>query len=76
MEKILEILNDIRLGIDWENEDDFIENGLLDSFDMITLVGELNDVFNVSIGLEHLENENFNSVKAIAALLKALGADI
>jgi len=76
MEKILMILSGIRPGVDWENESDFIESGLLDSFDMITLVTDLNDSFGVSIGLEHLEPENFCSVEAIAALLRNLGAGI
>ena len=76
MIKIVEILRDLRPGVDWEAEKDFIEGGFLDSFDMIALVSELNDFFGVSIGLEHLEPENFCSVEAIAALLRVLGADV
>ena len=76
MTKIIEILRDIRPGVDWESENDLIESGLLDSFDMITLVSELNDTFGVSIGLEHLEPENFSSVNTIANLLRGLGADL
>ena len=74
MTKIIEILEGVRPGVDWANEKDLIESGLLDSFDMITLVNDLNDSFGVTIGLEHLEPENFNSVAAIAALLRDLGA--
>ena len=76
MNKIVEILLYIRPGVDWEAEKDFIEGGFLDSFDMIALVSELNDSFGVSIGLEHLEPENFSSVEAISALLRDLGADV
>ena len=74
--KVVEILKNIRPGVDWVCETDFIEGGLLDSFDMITLVNDLNDSFGVSIGLEHLEPENFCSLEAIAALLLDLGADL
>ena len=74
MNKVIEILQGIRAGVDWANESDFIDRGLLDSFDMITLINDLNDSFGVSIGLEHLEPENFGSVEAIAALLRSLGA--
>jgi len=74
--KIVEILQGIRSGVDWANENDLIESGLLDSFDMITLVSDLNDAFKVNIGLEHLEPENFNSIEAIAALLRDLGASV
>ena len=76
MTKIIEILCDIRPGVDWAGEADIIESGLLDSFDMITLISELNDAFGISIGLEHLEPENFCSVEAIAALVESLGATI
>ena len=76
MTKIIKILDDIRPGVDWTNEKDLVESGLLDSFDMISLVNDLNDTFKVSIGLEHLEPENFCSVEAIAALLRSLGADV
>ena len=76
MKRIIAILDEIRPGVDWVNEESFIDDELLDSFDMITLVTELDEVFGVSIGLEHLEPENFSSLDAIAALLEELGADV
>ena len=72
MDQLLEILRDIRHEINWENETALIDDGVLDSFDMITLVNELNSAFRVQIGLEHLEPENFNSVGAMEALIEAL----
>jgi len=71
---ILEILDEIRPGVDWEAETAIIDDGLLDSFDIISLVGELEGEFGVKIGLEHLEPENFNSLDAIVSLLEKLGA--
>ena len=76
MEKLIAILKNINANIDWAAETSLIDGGIIDSFDMIALVGELNDAFSVSVELEHLEPENFNSVDAIAALLKSLGADV
>ena len=76
MEKIIAILRDIHSNIDWENESALIDDGVLDSFDIITLVTELNSVFGIEIGLEHLEPENFNTVDAISRLLVELGAKI
>ena len=76
MTEIIEILREIRPGVDWENETDLIGGGFLDSFDMIALVSELNDMFEVSIGLEQLEPDNFCSVEAIVVMLRDLGADI
>ena len=72
MDKIIEILQGIRPGIGWEEETAIIDDGILDSFDIISLVGELEEAFGVQIGLEHLEPENFNSIYAIAALIEKL----
>jgi len=74
MDKIVEILREIRPGVDWETATSIIDDGLLDSFDMITLVGELEEAFGVRVGLEHLEPDNFNTVGAIMALIEELGA--
>ena len=75
MNEIISILREIRSDVDWLSETDIIESGLIDSFDMIALVSDLNDAFEVSIGLEHMEPENFSSVEAIAAMLRELGAE-
>jgi len=76
MDTILTILRDLHANVDWANEKALADDGLLDSFDIITLVNELNDCFDVEIGLEQLEPENFNTVGAMAALVKSLGADL
>ena len=76
MKKLLEILNNLHSDVNWESETALIDDGVLDSFDIIALVGELNDTFGVFVELEHLEPENFNSVEAILELLKSLGAEI
>jgi len=70
---IIEILDEIRPGVDWENEAAIIDDGLLDSFDIISLVGEFEEAFGVKIGLEHLDPENFNSLSAMKALIERLG---
>ena len=72
MEKLIEILQDLRPDIDFETADKLIDNEILDSFDIISLVGELNDTFGVEIGAEHLLPENFNSAKAMMALITRL----
>lgn len=72
MEKILEILKSIRSDVDFENEKALIDDGLLDSFDVVSVVGELCDEFDITITAEDLEPENFNSVEAIHALVERL----
>ena len=76
MQKIIKVLQSLRPGVDWEAATAIVDDGLIDSFDMISLVAELDSEFGVRIGLEHLEPENFNSLGAIAALLRDLGAEV
>tara|TARA_B110000003_G_C16608622_1_gene518535 strand:+ start:195 stop:425 length:231 start_codon:yes stop_codon:yes gene_type:complete len=72
MEKILNILADIRPDIEFENETNLVDGGLLDSFDIVSIISELNDAFDIHIRVNHLTPENFNSVKAIMALVTSL----
>lgn len=72
MEKILEILKSVRSDVDFENEKALIDDGILDSFDVVSVVGELCDEFDITITAEDLEPENFNTVEAIAALVERL----
>lgn len=72
MEELLEILYDIHPDIDFENCDTLIDDKLLDSFDIISIVGEVGDRFDVMISAEDIIPENFNSVSAIYALIQKL----
>ncbi len=72
MEKILEILKSIRSDVDFENETNLVDNNILDSFDIVSVVAELQDAFDVTITVDDMEPENFNSVQAIHALVERL----
>ena len=73
MEKIIEIIRSIKPGAgDLENCPDLFEAGAIDSFDIIVLVGELNRVFGVNIGVLDLERANFRTVATIHELIKRL----
>ena len=74
-EQIIKILTELRPEFDFTQEGvDFIEEGMLDSFDLVTLVSELDDTFGISIDGVDILPENFSSVDAIAALLVKNGA--
>ncbi len=74
-DKIIKILTDLRPEFDFTQEDvDFIEEGMLDSFDLIALVSELDSTFGISIDGVDILPENFCSVEAIARLLVKSGA--
>ena len=74
-EQIIKILTELRPEFDFTQEGvDFIEEGMLDSFDLVTLVSELDSTFGISIDGVDILPENFGSVDAIAALLVKNGA--
>lgn len=68
-ETILEILSGVRSDIDFENNTKLIDDGILESLDIVPIVGELNDEFDVEISVEDLVPENFNSVDAMVELI-------
>ena len=65
MDKLIEILDDIQPGVDFRNCDTLIEDGLLDSFAILSIVSELQDEFGISITPAEIIPENFNSAKAL-----------
>jgi acyl carrier protein len=72
-EKILEILNGIRSEFDFSENVNFIEAGMLDSFDVVSLVTELDEEFKISIEGIDILPENFSTLEAIFNLLKKYG---
>lgn len=73
MEKIMEMLKEIRPEFDFGQSEDFIEDGYLDSFDLVTLVSELDDTFGISIDGLDIIPENFASVETIAKVVRKNG---
>ncbi len=71
-DRLLKILSELRPEVDFTSEVALIDDGILDSFDMVALVTEINDEFDVRIGIENLVPENFNSVDSIMKLIERL----
>ena len=67
--KILQILLEIRPDGEFLQSENFISDGLLDSFDMVVLVSELDKFFKISIGGEDIIADNFKNLKTIKNLL-------
>lgn len=74
-DKIIKILTELRPEFDFTQEGvNFIEEGMLDSFDMVNLVSELDSTFGISIDGVDILPENFATVEGIEQLLKKNGA--
>ncbi len=69
MERLLKILNDLHPDVDFESNDSLIDDGILDSLDIVTLVTEIYAEFDVTIPAEEIVPENFNSAEALMALI-------
>ena len=69
-EKLLAMLEEIRPDVDFENEKTLIDNDVLDSFDIISIVQAIDDNFGVAIDVDDLEPDNFNSYEAMLELIK------
>lgn len=76
MEKLMKILRELRPEVDFEKEDKLIDNGIIDSFDLVALVGEINEVFGVEVEFEDMEPENFNSAENIYKMICRLENEV
>lgn len=72
MEELLEILNELHPDVDFEKEEHLIDDVILDSFDIVTLISEISDNFDITISAEQIIPENFNSAKALWELIQKL----
>ena len=76
MEKIIEILKSIRSDVDYATADKLIDDGILDSFDIVAVVAELCEAFDITITVDDMEPENFNNVAAIKALVDRIADEM
>ena len=69
MEQLLKIMSEVRPDLDFEKETRLIDDDILDSFDIISIVSEVNEQFGVEINVNDLLPENFNSASALFELI-------
>ena len=72
MEELIRILLSIHPDVDYKTNDRLIEDKILDSFDIITLISEINEEFGVAIPAEEIVPENFNSAEKLYDLILRL----
>ncbi|HAE45209.1 MAG TPA: acyl carrier protein [Lachnospiraceae bacterium] len=72
MEELIEILEDIQPDADYETCETLIDDGILDSFAILSIITELQDEYDIRITPAEIVPANFNSAKAIYAMVKRL----
>ena len=72
MDKLLEILYEINPDVDYEHETNLIDGKCLDSLSIITLITEICETFDITIGPKWMRNEHFNSVEAMWNMICAI----
>ncbi len=72
MEKLMEILRELRPDVDFETETALIDEGILGSFDITSLVNAIMDEFDLELDMADLEPENFNSAEAMWDFIQSL----
>lgn len=72
MDEILEILQDLHDDVDFMAQKRLVDDKILDSFDLITLVSELSEAFDIEITAKEFIPENFNSVDSLWGMVQEL----
>lgn len=75
MERLLELLKDVRDDVDFEKCEKLIDDGILASFDILQIISAINDEFDVEIPATSIIPANFNSMKAMYAMIEKLRED-
>lgn len=72
MEELLDILKELHPDVDFETEEHLIDDGILDSLDIVSLISEISDAFDVTITARDIVPDNFNSAQALYELIQRL----
>ena len=68
----MEILKELHPEADFEQCSTLVDDKILDSFDIVSIIAEIADQFDVTISAEHIIPENFNSAQALYSLIQRL----
>lgn len=72
MDKLIKLLEGVKPGVDFKNTTNLIDDGVLDSFDIVTIVSLINDEFDIDFPVSEVIPENFNSVEVLYNTIKGL----
>lgn len=72
MDELIELLHDILPKVDWETGDDLVDEGVLDSLDIVSIISELSSKYDIDIPSDEITPENFNNAEAIWDMVNRL----
>lgn len=72
MEELIKLLKGVRPDVDFENETELVDDGILDSMDIVSIISEIDDIFGVQIRITELDPDNFNSAENLLKLIQQL----
>ena len=74
MDKLMKILEDICPDVDFENETALVDDMILSSFDILSIISEISDTFGITLSPAEIIPENFNSAKSLWEMIQRLQA--
>ncbi len=72
MDELVDVLDSVKKGINWKEETALVEDGLIDSMDLINLIPALEDAFGIEIGMEYMDTENFENLDSMWAMIQEI----
>ncbi len=72
MDEFISMLKEIKPGVDFENEEALVDDGLIESLDIISIISEISDRYGVQIPSDEIIPDNFNSAEALYELVQDL----
>lgn len=75
MQELLELLKDILPNIRWESDQNLVDDGILNSIDIITIISEITEEYDIKIPSNEMKAENFNSIQAIYNMINRLNEE-
>ena len=75
MNELLDLLDSLDLGIDFTRETALIDDAILESLDIVSIIAELSEAYDITIPAREIIPENFNSASSIMALIERLQED-
>lgn len=74
-ERIMEIMTELKPGVDFEGRDDLMDSGILDSMTIVMVASEMKDEFDADIRVTDILPENFNSIESMAGMIERITAE-